>query len=129
MPVEQAVLRERVDREASTLVPSGSVSVARLEIDAELGAAARAASACEQPRVRRRVDDDGQQPVLERVARGRCRRTTCAMTARKPQPTSAHGACSRDEPQPKLSPGEQDLRALRVGLFRAKSGFGEPSAS
>jgi hypothetical protein len=47
-----------------------------------------------------------------------------AMIARKPYWSSAHGACSRDEPHPKF------LRATRIdapwkrGWFRTKSGFG-----
>ena len=49
-------------------------------------------------------------------------------TARNPKPVSAHGACSRDEPQPKLSPASRICAPCAPGVFRTKSGFGEPSA-
>src|SRR5437764_6611536 len=51
-----------------------------------------------------------------------------AMTQRMPKSVSAQGACSRLEPQPKLSPATMIL-AWRYGpWFSTKSGFSEPSA-
>jgi hypothetical protein len=36
------------------------------------------------------------------------------MTARMPKSTSAHGACSREEPQPKLRPATRMLQPHRA---------------
>src|SRR5216684_3845649 len=52
-----------------------------------------------------------------------------AMTARKPACCRAHGACSRDEPEPKLRPETRMLAPWYWGLFSTKSGLGEPSGS
>ena len=49
------------------------------------------------------------------------------MTARIPQPVNAQGACSRDEPQPKLSPATRICAPWYSGLLRGKSGLGPPS--
>ena len=71
---------------------------------------------------------DRQQAVLERVAaedvgeRGRDHRAEAPAD-------SAHGACSREEPQPKLSPASRICAPCALGWLRTKSGFGEPSAS
>jgi hypothetical protein len=37
------------------------------------------------------------------------------ITARKPQSSNAQGACSREEPQPKLRPANEDRAASRLG--------------
>ena len=37
------------------------------------------------------------------------------ITARNPKPVSAHGACSRDEPQPKLSPASRICAPCGIG--------------
>ena len=50
-------------------------------------------------------------------------------TARMPASTSAHGACSRDEPQPKLSPATRIVQPCASGRFRTNSARGFPSAS
>src|ERR1700682_5719097 len=52
-----------------------------------------------------------------------------AMTVRNPYCCSAHGACSRDEPEPKLRPEIKTLAPAYWGLLSTKSGFGEPSDS
>src|SRR5579859_5741535 len=52
-----------------------------------------------------------------------------AMTVRKPYCCSAQGACSRDEPEPKLRPEISTLAPAYRGWFSTKSGFGEPSGS
>src|SRR5262252_1936844 len=49
------------------------------------------------------------------------------MTARKPNCCKAHGACSREDPEPKLRPLTRTLAAWCSGLFSTKSGFGDPS--
>ena len=49
--------------------------------------------------------------------------------ARMPHEVSAHGACSRDEPHPKLSPASRTWRPCISGWLRMKSGLGVPSAS
>ena len=49
------------------------------------------------------------------------------MTARMPCARSAHGACSRDEPQPKLFPARRIAAFLYSGRFRTNSSLGEPS--
>src|SRR5579872_815356 len=46
------------------------------------------------------------------------------MTARKPYCVSAHGACSRELPQPKLSPASRIFAAFASEWFSGKSGFG-----
>ena len=47
-----------------------------------------------------------------------------ATTARMPYSANAHTACSRLEPQPKLSPVISMLKPRRSGLFRMNSGSG-----
>ena len=49
------------------------------------------------------------------------------MTALKPKPVRAQIACSLDEPQPKLLPARRICAPLASGLFRTKSGSGEPN--
>ena len=51
------------------------------------------------------------------------------ITARKPNCVRAHGACSRELPQPKLSPASKISAPAARGVFRMKSGLGFPSAS
>src|ERR1017187_6432847 len=51
------------------------------------------------------------------------------ITARKPNCVSAHGACSRELPQPKLSPASSTCAPVTRGWFNRKSGFGFPAAS
>jgi len=51
-----------------------------------------------------------------------------ATIARKPHAASAHGACSRDDPQPKLRPARRILAPSASGSSSAKSSFGDPSA-
>jgi len=51
-----------------------------------------------------------------------------AMTQRMPKSRSAQGACSRDEPQPKLSPATRIWALRQAGWFKVKSGFSEPSS-
>ena len=50
-------------------------------------------------------------------------------TAFTPKSISAHGACSRLEPQPKLSPAISTPAPLYSGRFSTKSGFSTPSRS
>ena len=45
-----------------------------------------------------------------------------------PKSLMAHGACSRELPQPKLSPATKIEVPFHSGLFKTKSGFSEPSA-
>ena len=52
-----------------------------------------------------------------------------AMTQVMPWSSSAQGACSREEPQPKFSPAIRMLAFAYSGLLSTKSGFGAPSAS
>ena len=50
------------------------------------------------------------------------------ITQRIPKSRSAHGACSRDEPQPKLFPATRIWQAENCGSFRTKSVLSEPSS-
>ena len=59
------------------------------------------------------VDDDREQAVLQRVAAEDVAEAGRDDRADAPG-GSAQGACSRDEPEPKLSPGEEDLPALHL---------------
>ena len=52
-----------------------------------------------------------------------------AITALKPKPINAHGACSRDEPLPKLSLATRIVAPAYSFLFRLNSGFGLVSSS
>ena len=69
------------------------------------------------------VDDDRQQAVLERVApedvgeRGADHRAE-AEAGERPRRVLARGAAAE------VVARQQDLRALGVGVFRTKSGFG-----
>jgi hypothetical protein len=69
----------------------------------------------------------GSRPFLRQLPR-KMSANEVLMTARKPKPISAHGACSRELPQPKLSPGDQIVPPSARGWLRMNSGFGEPSA-
>ena len=51
-----------------------------------------------------------------------------AMTERMPKSSSAQGACSRDDPQPKFSPATRMTEWRQAGLLSTKSGFSEPSS-
>src|ERR1700754_4058685 len=50
------------------------------------------------------------------------------ITARKPYCVSAQGACSRELPQPKLSPARSNWDFLAASVFKIKSALGDPSA-
>src|SRR5215212_2619781 len=50
-----------------------------------------------------------------------------AITQRMPKSVNAQGACSRLEPQPKLSPATMILACRYGPWFSTKSGFSEPS--
>ena len=50
------------------------------------------------------------------------------ITQRMPKSISAQGACSRDEPQPKLSSATMILELRYAGLLSTKSGFSLPSS-
>ena len=56
----------------------------------------------------------GNRPFLRALLR-KMSAQLVVMTALMPQAVSAHGACSRDEPHPKLSPAEEDLAAGHLG--------------
>ena len=43
---------------------------------------------------------------------------------RNPYSASAHGACSRDEPQPKFAPASKIVAPAASGRFSSNSGFG-----
>ena len=45
-----------------------------------------------------------------------------------PKSDKAQGACSREEPHPKLSPATKILDSLYAGLFKTKSSTSDPSA-
>src|SRR3989304_3604746 len=51
------------------------------------------------------------------------------MTALMPHAASAHGACSRDEPVPKLSPTRRIARPAIPGRSRTKSGSRKQTVS
>ena len=72
--------------------------------------------------MRRLVDDDRQQPVLEALLR-KMSAISVLMTARKPKSSSAHGACSRDEPQPKLRPATRIWQPRAGGLVQHEVGL------
>ena len=63
------------------------------------------------------VDGDGQKAFLSALAR-KMSANERAITASKPKSASAHTACSRDEPQPKLLPASS-TRASPVASKRA----------
>ena len=50
------------------------------------------------------------------------------MTQRMPMSLMAQGACSREEPQPKLSPATRIFESRHPGLFSTKSSRSEPSS-
>ena len=111
----------------ATARPPGSVRVWLGQVHRHLGAPARRAeryqlSGC------RAVDHDGQQPVLERVVAEDVGKVG-ADHRLEAERRSAQGACSREEPQPKLSPGDQDAGALRLGPVEHEVGPGRAVAS
>ena len=125
-PVEQAAAA-RTDRSGTTTaVPSGSVDAlaARSTVSSSAGRPrARARS-----RVRPRSSATGRRPFFSAF----CLKMSAnerAITARKPQSTSAHGACSRDEPQPKLSPARRICAPAASGRSSGKSGVVRQSAN
>ena len=71
--------------------------------------------------VRRGVDHDGQQPVLQRVVRKMSAKDVLMM-ALMPHAVSAHGACSRDEPAAEVVAHEEHLAALHLGLVEHEVG-------
>ena len=93
-PVEQAVLAERlhVKRQLVALVLDHDLAI---EVDGELIARAASGSTL------------GNRQFLQQVVKKMSAKLG-AMTARKPYWSSAQGACSREEPQPKF------LRASRM---------------
>ena len=59
---------------------------------------------------------DGSKPFLSALPL-KISANDVLITARNPNCTSAHGACSRELPQPKLSPATRICAPLASGLF------------
>ena len=95
--VEQAAPRERIDREAAPSFAVGqrrASARSRSTVISALGSRARASTSG----VHAGVDDDRHEPVLERVAAGRCRRTSARSPPRsrsRRAPTARARATSR----------------------------------
>jgi hypothetical protein len=124
--IEQAMLLERVDTSNPITPPSGRMDFLRLKIDGDRGVGA-ATGVIHQLVEVFLADDDRQNAVLEAVVVedvGEAGRDHAADAEIEERP----GACSRDEPQPKLSPATR-IEALRqAGLLSTKSGFSVPSS-
>ena len=117
---------ERVDSNGEVLV-AGQVDDLGLEVDGELDVRV-GSDELEQVAVLVRLDDDRQQAVLQGVVPedvGERRRRI----ARIPHAVSAHGACSRDEPAPKLSPTSRICRSSIRGRSMTNSGSLSPPSS
>ena len=84
--------------------PSGQEDALLREVDASARRPGRRSTSSNSCAVRLRVDDDRQQRRSSARCCGRCRRTRSRGWPGCPTRVSAHGACSRDEPAPKLSP-------------------------
>ena len=96
------MLAERIHLEGDLLHPSGRMTTcsSRSMRDARIGAERRIFHQLVADLLRQ---DDRQNAVLEAVAVENIGKAG-AMTQRMPKSSSAQGACSREEPQPKLSP-------------------------
>ena len=65
----------------------------------------------------------GSRPFFSELLR-KMSAISVLITARKPQSSSAQGACSREEPQPKLRPATSTWQPAACGWLSTKSGFG-----
>ena len=99
------------------LSPSRMRDRQALQVDRQL--VARGDRRLELGELRRR-DDVGASPVLIAFVR-KMSPNDGAITTRKPKSSSAHAACSREEPQPKLRPGDQDRAPRAPGRRNSKS--------
>ena len=121
--VEQAALAECVDLEmnlAAILADDGL----GFNVDGEAGIGA-------EPGIFYQLladflrKDDRQNAVLEAVTVKNIGEAGCD-DAVMPKSSSAQGACSRDEPQPKFSPATRMLAPRYLGWFSTNSGFSDP---
>ena len=96
---EQHPLGERIHLERQVVV-ARQVDDLCFEVDRQLGIRSLAHEV-EQLPVPLRLDEDREQAVLEAIARKMSANEVDRM-ARIPHAVSAHGACSRDDPAPKL---------------------------
>ncbi len=67
----------------------------------------------------------GSSPFISELLR-KMSAISVLMTARMPKSSSAHGACSREEPQPKLRSGHQHLATGGRRLIQDEVGLGSP---
>ena len=107
-------LRERVDVEREVLV-AGQVDDLRLEVDGQLDVRVALPRARTAAVSRSGSTMIGSRPFLSALP-WKMSAQLVVMTAWTPQATSAQGACSRDEPQPKLSPAMRIRRPDHLGL-------------
>jgi hypothetical protein len=68
----------------------------------------------------------GSRPFFKELPR-KMSAISVLMTARNAVVQSAQGACSREEPQPKLRPVTSTWQPARFGRFKHELGLGEPS--
>ena len=68
----------------------------------------------------------GRMPFLKQLLKKMSAKLV-EITQRMPKSSSAQGACSRDEPQPKLSPATMISALRQAGWFSTKSGISCPS--
>jgi hypothetical protein len=111
--LEQALALEWIELEAERASPL------RLEVDRDLTGSSISAFTCSCGRT------TGTSPILTQFVR-KMSPNDGATIASKPQSWSAQGACSRDEPQPKLRPARRNLRALRLGPVELEAGLLRP---
>src|SRR5436309_13935016 len=70
----------------------------------------------------------GRRPFLRQLLR-KIEANEVLTTARNPKSARAQGACSRDDPQPKLSPATSTQALAASGRLSTKSGRGAPSSA
>ena len=126
--VDEAVLRERVDRECERCGSvTGDRDALRRQVDVELELRVRLVRASRTRAYAASSSATGRRPFLVAFC-WKMSANERATIARKPQSTSAHGACSREEPQPKLSPARRIFAPFASGARSGKSGRVRQSA-
>ena len=124
---QEHLLGERVDVERHVLVAR---HVDQLRLRSTVSSmSGSAATQLEQMAWRSSSTTIGSRPFLSALLRKMSAKLV-EMIARMPHATSAHGACSRDEPSPEVVAGQQDLPAGHRQAIHHESGLcWPPSAS
>jgi hypothetical protein len=119
--VDQAVLAERLRGRRRVSAPSGLTITWRSDVDQQFDNRRKAFTSSNSWRTWRSGSTIGSRPLLKLLLKKMSAKLGAIITLESRTGRIAHGACSRDEPQPKLLARDQHRRALDSAAGSARS--------